>query len=137
MKFTPYLNFNGNCKEAFEFYQSVFGGKIDTMMTFGESPMAAEVPESARNLIIHVSLNAGDAWLLGSDVPPGMTYEKPASTSVTVALEDVTEGKRIFDALAEGGNVQMPFDKTFWAEGFGAVTDRYGTPWMVNCGPGA
>lgn len=137
VKFTPYLNFNGNCREAMEFYRSVFGGKIETMMTFGESPMGADVPEGERNAILHASLKVGDEWLLASDAPPSMGYQAPQGLAVTVALEDAAEGKRIFDQLAAGGTVTMPFDKTFWADGFGMCTDRYGIPWMVNCGPSA
>jgi PhnB protein len=132
MQFTPYLNFNGNCKEAFEFYARVLGGKIETMMTHGDSPIANEVPPAWHDRVLHASLLVGDEYLLASDSPPEH-YEKPAGLYVSVHLTDAAEADRIFYAFAEGGTVTMPIEKTFWAERFGMVVDRYGTPWMINC----
>ena len=134
MQLVPYLNFPGNCAEAFRFYEKLFGGKIETMMRFDESPMADEAPPEQRNNIIHAYLSIGDAVLMGSDAPPEY-FAKPQGISVSVQLTDIEQGERIFKELAKGGNVGMPFEKTFWAERFGMVTDRYGIPWMINCGP--
>ena len=133
MRINPYLSFNGDCEAAFRLYEKVLGGRITMMMTFGESPMASEVPPERRLLILHTTLAVGDSLLQGADVPPG-TYQKPQGTSVTISLDDAAHAERVFRALAEGGTVQMPLQHTFWARRFGMVTDRFGTPWLINCG---
>lgn len=133
MQATPYLNFDGNCEEAFRFYEELLGGKIEAMMTHGNSPIAGEVPPEWHDRIMHAYLVAGDAVLMGSDSPPEY-YQKPQGLYVSLSVDDPADAKRIFDALAEDGTVTMPFEKTFWAEGgFGMLVDRFGTPWMVNC----
>jgi PhnB protein len=134
MKLSPYLNFNGQCAEAFRFYEKVLGGKNVFMQTFAESPMRDQTPPAVRNQIIHASMEVGDSLLMASDAPHEM-YAKPQGTSVTISVTSVPEGERIFTALAENGTITMPFEKTFWSPGFGMVTDRFGTPWMVNCAP--
>jgi PhnB protein len=136
MQLNPYLNFNGQCEAAFKFYEECFGGKIQTLMTWGDSPMADQVPTEWREKIIHTSLNVGDTALLGTDAPPD-SYEKPRGFSVTIQVKDAAEGERIFNSLAENGTVQMPFQQTFWAAGFGMLVDQFGIPWMVNCGQAA
>ena len=135
MQINPYLVFNGQCAEAFRFYERVLGGRIDFMQTFGESPMAGETPPEWHGWVMHATLSVDGQRLMGSDSPPEH-FEKPAGTSVSINVERASEGERIFDALAEGGTVKMPFQKTFWAAGFGMCVDRYGTPWMVNCEKG-
>jgi PhnB protein len=136
MQLNPYLSFNGQCEAAFKFYQQCLGGNIQTMMTWGDSPMGDQVPSEWRDKIIHVSLIVGDTALLGSDAPPDR-YEKPRGISVTIQINDPAEAERIFDALAEDGTVQMPIQQTFWAALFGMCIDRFGIPWMVNCGQAA
>ncbi len=133
MQITPYLNFDGQCAEAFRFYEQVLGGKIEYMMTMGESPMAGEVPPETHDRIMHASLRIGDQRLMASDSPPDQ-YQKPQGLFVSLHYDTPEEGARIFNALAENGTVIMPFEKTFWAEGFGMLVDRFGTPWMVNSG---
>lgn len=135
MQLNPNLNFNGECEAAFRFYAQCLGGKIQTMMTWGNSPMADQVPLEWHDRIIHTTLLVGEAALLGCDVPPDR-YEKPTGFSVTIQIDDRAAGERILNALAEGGTIQMPFQKTFWAAGFGMCVDRFGIPWMVNCGQG-
>lgn len=132
-KLDPYLNFNGNCAEAFKFYEKVLGGKIEMLMTFGNSPMAAQMPPGAADMIMHAKMTIDGQVLMGSDVPPGRTYEgiKGASLSLDFANPDLA--KKAFTALAEGGTVGMPLEKTFWAEAFGMVTDRFGVSWLVGC----
>ena len=133
MKVTPYLNFDGQGAEAFKFYEQVIGGKIQDMMTYNDMPeMAEHMPPEARGQIMHACLNVGDQTLMASDSPPGQ-HQTPQGLWVSLHYDHATEGKQVFDALAEGGNVQMPFEKTPWAAGFGMVTDRFGIPWMVNC----
>jgi PhnB protein len=132
MQLSTNLSFNGDCEAAFKFYQQCLGGRIQTMMTWGESPMADQVPAEWRDKIIHTSLLIGEASILGSDAPPGR-FEQPKGFAVTVHVNDIAEGERIFNALAEKGQIQMPFAKTFWAAGFGMCVDKFGVPWMVNC----
>jgi PhnB protein len=133
MKFTPYLNFNGQCAEAFRFYEQVLGGRIEMMMTHGESPIAGEVPPAWHDRIMHARLAVGDQVLMASDSPPEY-YQKPQGLFVSIHVDKPADAERIFNALAEDGKVTMPFEKTFWAAGgFGMLVDRFGTPWMVNC----
>jgi PhnB protein len=137
MEFTPYLNFNGQCAEAFRFYEQVLGGRIEMMMTNGESPMAEQVPPALRDRVMHARLAVGDQVLFASDAPPEY-YQKPQGLYVSIQVDEPAEAERIFRSLAEGGTVMMPFEKTFWAAGgFGMLVDRFGTPWMVNCERGA
>jgi PhnB protein len=133
MQVNPYLNFNGQCAEAFGFYEQLLGGKIEAMMTFGESPMAGEMPPESHSRILHARLVVDGQALMGSDAPPEM-YAKPQGLYVSLNVETPADGQRIFQALADSGTVIMPFEKTFWAAGgFGMLVDRFGTPWMVNC----
>jgi PhnB protein len=103
------------------------------MMRYGESPLAGSCPPERRNDILHVTLALGDEVLAGADAPPEH-YQKPQGFSVTLGLDDPAEAERIFHALAEGGEVRMPLQETFWAQRFGMLVDRFGTPWMINCG---
>src|SRR5262244_1373977 len=127
MKINPYLNFDGDCGEAFSFYEKVLNGKILFKMTWGESPMAEQLPPEGSNSIMHTTLSLGETVLMGADSPPG-AYQKPAGMSVSLTVSEVAEGRRIFEALKENGTVHMDFQKTFWAEGFGMCTDRFGIP---------
>lgn len=132
MKATPYLNFNGQCREAFEFYAECLGGTIVAMMTLGNSPVAEEVPSDQHNSIMHAYLVAGDVELMASDAIGGK-YERPAGLYVSLQVDEPKEAERIFGAFEQGGTVIMPLEETFWARRFGMVVDRFGTPWMVNC----
>ena len=134
MELSPYLNFNGQCAAAFRFYERCLGGKIVMMQTHGESPMKDQVPSDWRDKVIHARLVVDGHALMGSDAPPDQ-YERPQGISVSISVAPA-DAERIFNALAEGGNVSMPFQKTFWSPGFGMVVDRFGTPWMVNSEPG-
>jgi PhnB protein len=132
MQIVPYLNFNGQCKAAFEFYEQCLGGKIVAMFTYGDTPAAEHVSAGSRDRIMHARLVAGDAVLMGSDSPPEM-FEAMKGLYVSLLVDTTQEAERIFHALAEGGAVVMPIEETFWAERFGMVVDRFGTPWMINC----
>jgi PhnB protein len=136
MQIHPYLTFNGNCAEAFKLYERVLEGQIVSMMTHGDSPIAGQVPPGWHDRILHVHLAVGDAVLLGSDAPPEH-YAKPQGLQVSVQVKDPAKAERIFKALSDKGTVTMPFEKTFWAERFGMLVDRFGIPWMVNCAPAA
>jgi PhnB protein len=132
MTLTAHVSFNGQCEAAFKFYEGCLGGKIVTMLTWGDSPMAAQGPPDFEYKILHATLMFGDSMLAGSDAPPGQ-YQKPQGFSVLVGIDDPEKGARIFNALAENGTVQMPFQKTFWARGFGVLTDQFGVSWEINC----
>jgi PhnB protein len=133
MQLNPYLSFNGQCAEAFEFYQQCLGGNIQTMMTHSGSPMADQVPSEWRDKILHATLIVGESTLMGADVPPD-SYKEPRGFSITIHINDPADAERIFGALSEGGKVTMQLQETFWAARFGMVVDRFGIPWMVNCG---
>ena len=132
MKLNPYLNFNGDCAAAIKFYEETLGAKVTFSMTWGEMPEADKFPAETHKLIMHATLNVGDNVVMCADSPPGQ-YKKPTGINVSIHVKDVSEGERIFTALAAGGVVVMPFQKTFWSPGFGMCNDQFGIPWMVNC----
>jgi PhnB protein len=136
MQMHPYLIFDGQCEEAFKFYEQCLNGRIEMIQTHGESPIADQVPPESHDRILHVRLVAGDAVLMGSDSPPEL-YEKPQGTHVSLNVDSPAEADRIFNTLAENGKVTMPIAETFWAARFGMLVDRFGTPWMINCEQGA
>ncbi|MBD1915716.1 MULTISPECIES: VOC family protein [Cyanophyceae] len=132
MKLYSYLSFNGNCEAAFAYYAQVLGGKVGDKMTYGESPMADQVPEEWRDKIMHSQLILGDQELMGADSMPEY-FEEPKGTSVLIAIEDPDKAEHVFAALAENGTIKMPIQETFWAARFGMVVDQFGTPWLINC----
>ncbi|HTX42731.1 MAG TPA: VOC family protein [Acidobacteriaceae bacterium] len=131
MKIQPYLNFNGQCEEAFNTYARVFGVQAPSFFRFGASPMAAQVGPDWADKIMHVSMPVGDQMLLGSDAPP-QHYSEPQGLRVNLDFSDVAEAERIYNALSEGGQIGMPFQETFWAKRFAMFQDRFGAPWMIN-----
>jgi PhnB protein len=132
MQVNPYLMFDGQCEAAFTFYHQVLGGELGDMMTFAGSPAEAEVPAEFANKIMHTQLTLGDWAIMGSDCTPEQ-YDAPKGFSVSLQISDPDKAEQIFQALAEGGNIQMPLEKTFWAQRFGMVVDKFGIPWMINC----
>ena len=132
MYVNPYLTFDGDCEEAFKVYEKVLGGKIVAMMPHEGTPAAEHVPAEWRKKIIHARLILDGVPLMGSDAPTDH-YEPMQGFSVTLNIKEPAEAERVFNALAEGGSVRMPLGETFWAIKFGMLTDRFGTPWMVNC----
>jgi PhnB protein len=129
--FHPYLFFSdGRCKEAFTRYQEVFGGQLE-LMTNADAPDGQGMTGAPPDMVMHAALVDGDAMLLGSDDPTGDGGPRLGS-SVSYTAADEAAGKRIFDALADGGEVTLPFGETFWSKGFGMCTDRFGVPWMVG-----
>jgi len=132
MQLNPHLAFNGECEAAFKFYENCLGGKIVTMMTYGDSPMAEQMPPAWRGKIIHAAFALSDHQLTGADVPPE-SYLKPQGFYVLLHIGAEAEADRIFKALAENGAVRMPVQETFWARRFGMLVDQFGTPWMINC----
>ncbi|OSI34168.1 VOC family protein [Neisseria dumasiana] len=142
MKFIPYLYFNGNCAEAIEFYARLFKAQITERHTFGDMPSEADMPplsEADKQKIMHAQLTIGSQVLMLSDVVPelcatGSGYQKPQGLQISISLDTPAEGQRIFNALAEGGTIEMPFEATFFSKGFGIVTDRFGIPWSIDSG---
>lgn len=132
MKMNPYLTFAGNCEEAFHFYQKVLGGEIVAMMTHKDMPTGEQTPPDYADKIMHARLIFDDNVLMGSDAPNDR-MQKMQGFSVTLGITDQTEAKRVYAALMEGGAATMPLQETFWAHLFGMFTDRFGTPWMINC----
>lgn len=132
MRLEPYLLFNGQCEEAFRFYEKCLGGKIDAMMHYAGSPAEQHVPADLKDKVLHAHLVVGDGVVMGSDCPPDQ-YQKPQGISITIQMTDPADAERKFNALAEGGKIIMPFQQTFWAKRYGQLEDRFGISWMVNC----
>ncbi len=132
MQINPYLHFNGDCEEAFNFYAKALGGEIAFKITYAESPMAGETAKELLGKIMHARLQIGGNVIMGSDAPPGR-YKEPQGFSVSISVESAADAERIYKALEEGGDVYMPLAETFWAERFGMLADRFGVPWMINC----
>ena len=133
----PYLAFDGTCEEAFEFYRSVFGGEFDSVSRYAEMPPDSGVAPEDADKIMHISLPLGDGQrLMGSDRPPGQGQTTLGdSVSVMVVPGSSEEGRRIFEALAVGGQVTMPYERQFWGDDYGQLTDRFGINWQVDYGP--
>ena len=135
-KVNPYLRFNGNCEEAFNFYKSIFGGDFQYIGRFSEMPPEFAVPESDKNKIMHVSLPVSEeTFLMGEDASDAFGGKYIAGNNFTVSISASTEdeAKKLFNGLSAGGKITMPLDKTFWGALFGMVADKFGINWMVNC----
>jgi PhnB protein len=133
LRLSAHLCFDGSCKEAFIFYRQVLGGELATLMTYGESPLASQIPAQFHDRIVHATLLLGTFDLLGADVLPDQ-YRRPQGFYVTLSLPDPIRGRTIFTALSEGGRVVMPFAEAFWSPGFGVLVDRFDVPWEINVG---
>ena len=131
----PYLFFDGNCAEAMRFYERTLGGKIEMMMTHKDAPPGTPVPPGAADRIMHARIVFAnrERVLMASDAMAGHPYNKMQGFSLSWNCATASEAKRVFNALADGGEVRMPLEKTFWAEAFGMLVDRFGTPWMIGC----
>ena len=138
MKIVTSLSFRGQCREAFEFYAKVLGGKITAAQPYSEGPPEMAMGEKYKNWLMHCWLQVGDQALMGADmdVAWAANIDKPKNGfDVTLHSKDPIEARRWFDQLSEGGKVVMPFDKTFWSPGFGSLIDKFGVPWMINTNP--
>ena len=129
----PYLSFNGNAEEAFNFYRSVFGGEFAAVMRFKDSPPQYQGSEKESEKIMHIALPIGGNILMGTDVlepMPQVTFGTNSSICITPDTEE--QAKQLFDGLSAGGQIGMPLEKMFWGALFGFFTDKYGVQWMVN-----
>ena len=133
LQLNTYLTFNGNCADAMRFYERTLNGKLE-MMTHATSPMAGQASPENANRIMHARLMFDGGVLMASDTMAEHPYEGMNGFSIALHCPTGAEAKRVFDALADGGKVVMPFQKTFWSEGFGMLVDRFGAPWMLNVG---
>ncbi len=133
MSFIPYLNFDGQCAEAIQFYAEVFGADEVQIMRFSDAPEEEGLPQSDRVMYSHIMI--GDKCLMASDSPPGLTQPPQESVSVHYPVPDLATGQAVFEALAHQGTITMAFEPTFFAPGFGMVRDRFGTSWMIGVHP--
>jgi PhnB protein len=132
MSLSIHLIFDGQCETAFRFYEECFGAKVITMLKWSESPAASQAPPGAADRIMHATLKLADSYVFGADAFPGK-YETPKGFSVLFSVGNPQEAEQVFQKLADGGNVTMPLQETFWAKSYGVVTDKYGIPWEINC----
>jgi PhnB protein len=131
MTMAPYLSFNGDCEAAFLFYQSALNGKLGELFRYAGSPMDSQAPADWKNKIMHGSVTVAGQILMGADSIPGQ-YETPKGFSLALNITGAAEAERIFHVLAQAGKIIVPLEKTFWAERFGMVIDRFGIPWAIN-----
>ena len=130
----PYLNFSGNCQEAFEFYRSVFGGEFSSFQRFMDAPPQGQPAGNEAEQIMHVALPISEGFVpMGSDTPPAMGQVTPGNNySISVQTSTDEETEKILNGLSAGGKVSMPLEKTFWGARFGMCTDKFEIHWMVN-----
>ena len=130
----PYLTFNGQTEEAFKFYQSIFGGEIRGPMRWADNPQCGEFSDADKNKVMHIALPVGDSIIMGSDFVGGMGQEFAEGNNFTVAIspDSREDADRLFAGLSDGGKAAMPMQDAFWGGYFGALTDKFGIPWMIN-----
>jgi PhnB protein len=134
MELVPYLFFNGRCEEAIGFYQEALGAKVPVLMRAKDSPVpppGGKIPPGSENKIMHCEVQIGDVRFMASD---GMASGGPSfkGFSLSLGYTDRNKADQAFDALAQGGKIDMPLGETFWSPRFGMVTDRYGVQWMIT-----
>lgn len=136
MKLIPFLGFNGKTHEAMAFYAQVLGGKVTSEMKYRDMPPmesqedCGEMPPETLDHVAHSQLEVGSAVLMAADGP---SPDGQGSTTINIEVDSIDEAERVFNALADGGEIKMPITETFWAHRWGFLIDRYGKPWMVNC----
>jgi PhnB protein len=128
--FNPYLNFDGNTRDAMTFYQECLGGEL-AISTFGD--MKASGPPGTENRVMHARLAAGPATIMASDTMPGMPFVVGNNFQINIDCESVDEIERVFAAFGAGGKVTMPLQDQFWGARFGMLVDKFGVQWMFNC----
>lgn len=130
MKLHTYLNFGGNCEEAFRFYEKNLGGKIEMMMRYADQPDPKNVSPGTEKYVLYLNMTIGETQLMGSDVPPDR-FQPMRSVYLSLAVDSSEEAERIFKLLAQGGEVFMPMEEMFFAHRFGMLRDKFGTSWMI------
>ena len=130
MKLYTYLNYGGNCEQAFRFYEQHLGGKITTIVTHGQQPNANDVPADWKNAILHARMNIGETELMGADIPPER-FQPMRSAYLSLVAGSSDEAERIYTILSDGGELFMPMQETFFAHRFAMLRDKFGTSWMI------
>lgn len=130
MKLFTYLNYGGNCREAFEFYAKHLGGKITMLMTFADQPDPGNAPPGSEKKILHARIDVGDTTLLGADVPPDR-FQPMRSAYLTLIVDSGAEAERLYALLRDGGEIFMAMEENFFAHRFAMLRDRFGTSWML------
>ena len=130
LKLDVYLNYKGNCREAFQFYEKYLGGKIIMMSTFNEIPDSSNIPEERKNDILHARIEIGNTLLMGADIPHA---EPMRSAYLTLRVESNEEAERIYKLLSDRGEIFMKLEQTFYASRFAMLRDKFGTNWMLLC----
>jgi PhnB protein len=130
MKLRTYLNYGGNCAQAFRFYEQHLGAKITEMMTQGQMPNAAQVPAERKNDILHARITIGDGEIMASDVPPDR-FQPMRSAYLSLSVDSINEAERIYGLLSDGGEIFMKMEETFFAFRFAMLRDKFGTSWMI------
>jgi PhnB protein len=128
MKLDFYINYKGNCREAFRFYEQHLGGKITMIITFRELPDAANIPEERKDDVLHARIEIGGAVLMGADIPQA---EPMRSAYLSLRVNSAEEAERLYALLSEGGEIFMKMEQTFFASRFAMLRDRFGTSWML------
>jgi PhnB protein len=130
MQLHTYLNYGGNCEQAFRFYEQHLGGKVTMMMKHGEQPNPANVPPEWKDAVLHARMDLGGTELLGADIPPDR-FQPMRSAYLSLTLSSADEAERIYTLLSDGGEIFMAMQETFFASRFAMLRDRFGTSWMV------
>lgn len=126
----PYLNFNGNAAEALDFYAKALDGSVVSKQTFADAPFPTE--DNFKDKILHAVFVAGELSFMVSDCPPGVSVTNGSSVSLSINFSDEESVDKTFAAMAEGGVITIPLEKTFWGAKFGMLTDQFGINWMFN-----
>jgi PhnB protein len=132
MQMNPYLSFKGDCQAAFDLYERALGAELGRIFRYAGSPMAGQVPPDWSEKVMHGSITVGGQVLMGADIAP-QHYEAPKGFSLSLQIKSTDEAEAVFAALANDGKIVLPLEKTFWAERFGMLIDRFGIPWQINC----
>lgn len=138
MAIQVYINFNGNCREAVEFYAEVFGSEKPKFMLFGDMPPDPEfqLAEEAKNLVMHTNLNVSGSTIMFSDTPPGMPYAAGNNITLVIVSKDRDEIESTYNKLKVGGTIEMELQETFWSKCYGMITDKYGIGWQLSLDSG-
>lgn len=133
LRLNPYLVMNGNAKEAIAFYEHALGAKVIAVTTFGEMQGPDHmIPEEAKDRVMHALLRVGDSDLMFSDTFPGQPHQSGNQITIAIHTSSIEESEKIFEALAQGGRVEMPLQKTDWSPGYGSLTDKFGIFFQIN-----
>ena len=130
MQLNTYLNYGGNCEQAFRFYEEHLGGKVTMLMRHGEQPNASNVAPEWKNAVLHARMTLGGTELFGADMPPDR-FQPMRSAYLSLSVESVEEAERIYALLTDGGQIFMKMEETFFASRFAMLRDRFGTSWMI------